>query len=283
MMADYILSAFADEAAPDLKGQMDACERNGIRHIEMRFIDTKSIADHTVQECREIRRQLDDRGFELSAMGSPYGKISIKDDFAAHLETFKRGLDLCHALRTSRIRMFSFYMPEGENPSDHRSQVMEQLAILAEEARKEGLTCCHENEKGIYGDTAERCADIARTLGGALSFVFDPANFVQCGQPVKEAYDTLEPHVLYLHVKDARHSDGVVLPAGEGDGDLPYVLDRFLQKPGEHILTLEPHLMAFPGFANLERPEEMAEKKAGGFAATNAAFDQACRALQQLL
>lgn len=282
-MSDYILSAFADEAAPDLKGQMDACERNGIRHIEMRFIDTKSIADHTVRECREIRRQLDDRGFELSALGSPYGKINIQDDFAAHLEKFKQGLELCHALRVSRIRMFSFYMPEGENPANYRSQVMEQLAILAQEARREDIVCCHENEKGIYGDTAARCVDIAHTLDGALSFVFDPANFVQCGQSVKEAYDALEPHVLYLHVKDARYSDGVVLPAGEGDGDLPYVLGRFLKKPGEHILTLEPHLMAFPGFADLERPEEITEKKAGGFAETNAAFDKACRALRQLL
>lgn len=280
-MAEYILSAFADEAAADLAGQMDACERNGMRHIEMRGVNGKSIADHTPQECREIRQRLDERGFALSALGSPYGKIGIREDFAPHLEKFKRGLELCHILGTSRIRMFSFYIPEGDDPAAHRSQVMERLGIMAQEARKEGLICCHENEKGIYGDTAARCEDIARTLGGDMPLVFDPANFVQCGQDVRKAYDLLAPYVLYLHIKDALRGDGQVVPAGEGDGDLPYLLSRFLQKPGGHILTLEPHLMAFPGFDELER--EKADKKQGGRRETDEAFDRACQALTRLL
>lgn len=279
-MADYTLSAFADEAAADLQGQMDACERNGFRHIEIRFIDARSIADHTVEECRDIRRQLDYRGFVLSALGSPYGKISIQDDFATHLEKFKHGLELCHTLQVSRIRMFSFYIPEGDDPAVHRSQVMEQLAILAEEAEKEEILCCHENEKGIYGDTIDRCADIARTLGDRMPFVFDPANFVQCGQSVRDAYDALEQQVLYLHIKDACQGDGTVVPAGEGDGDLPYVLSRFLQKPGEHLLTLEPHLMTFPGFGTLEADKQALE---GAFSSTDEAFDTACRALKTLV
>lgn len=280
-MADYTLSAFADEAAADLQGQMDACERNGFHHIEMRFVDTRSIVEHTVAECRDIRRQLDERGFELSALGSPFGKIRIQDDFAAHLEQFKRGLELCHVLNVSRIRMFSFYLPQGDDPAHHRSQVLEQLNALVEEAEREDILCCHENEKGIYGDTIDRCADIARALGERMPFVFDPANFVQCGLSVRAAYDALEEQVLYLHIKDARLSDGTVVPAGQGDGELPYLLSRFLQKPGDHLLTLEPHLMDFPGFGALEQGKEAIEGAA--FASTNDAFDTACRALKKLL
>lgn len=279
-MANYILSAFADEAAPHLQGQMDACERNGFHHIEMRFVNARNLVDHTPEECREIRRQMDERGFALSALGSPFGKINIHDDFAAHLEKFKHGMELCHILGTSRIRMFSFYLPEHDDPTIHRSQVMEQLAIMAEEAKKEDLLCCHENEKGIYGDNAERCLDIARTIGD-MPLVFDPANFVQCGQPVAQAYDLLAPHIAYLHIKDAVAADGHVVPAGEGDGDLSYVLERFLATPGEHILTLEPHLMAFPGFDSLEQNgESMGDN---GLSDTDRAFDRACKALQSLL
>ena len=281
-MTTYTLSAFADEAAADLQGQMNACEHNGFHHIELRFVNARSIVDHTVEECRDIRRQLDERGFELSALGSPFGKIGIRDDFAAHLEKFKQGLDLCHALRVSRIRMFSFYLPENEDPALYRSQVMEQLAIMAEEARKEELLCCHENEKGIYGDNAERCEDIVRTIGADnMPLVFDPANFVQCGQSVREAYDRLAPYIRYLHIKDAVKSDGRVVPCGEGDGDLPYVLKRFLHTPGDHLLTLEPHLMAFPGFNELE--QEAASIQDTAFTAQEEAFNTACAALKNLL
>lgn len=280
-MANYILSAFADEAAAGLQEQMDACERNGFRQIEMRFVNARNIVDHTPQECREIRRQLDERGFTLSALGSPFGKIGIHDDFAAHLDKFKRGLELCHILGATRVRMFSFYLPEGEDPATHRAQVMERLARMAEEAQKEEILCCHENEKGIYGDTAARCLDIARTIGQGMPLVFDPANLVQCGQSVKEAYDLLEPYIDYLHIKDARLSDGRVVPAGEGDGDLPYVLERYLGREGSHRMTLEPHLMAFPGFGSLEQEEVSIDEN--GLSDTGRAFDTACNALKKLL
>lgn len=280
-MANYILSAFADEASAPLQGQMNACERNGFHHIEMRFVNGRNLVDHTPDECREIRRQMDERGFSLSALGSPFGKIGIHDDFAAHLEKFKHGMELCHILGAKRIRMFSFYLPEQDDPAIHRSKVMEQLAIMAEEAKREGLLCCHENEKGIYGDNAERCLDIARTIGPDMPLVFDPANFIQCGQPVAAAYDMLAPYVAYMHIKDAVAADGHVVPAGEGDGELPYVLEKFLQTPGEHILTLEPHLMGFPGFDSLEQNgESMGDN---GLSDTDRAFDTACHALKKLL
>ena len=178
---------------------------------------------------------------------------------------------------------FLAFLEQYDWPGNVRQleNLMERLGIMAQEARKEGLICCHENEKGIYGDTAARCEDIALTLGGDMPLVFDPANFVQCGQDVRKAYDLLAPYVLYLHIKDALRGDGQVVPAGEGDGDLPYLLSRFLQKPGGHILTLEPHLMAFPGFDELER--EKADKKQGGRRETDEAFDRACQALARLL
>ncbi len=277
---NYTLSAFADEAAASLSAQMDACERNGFKQIEMRFVDGRNTVDHTPDECREIRCQLDARGFTLSALGSPFGKINIKDDFAAHMEKFKRGMELCHILGATRIRMFSFYLPEEDDPALYRGQVMEQLGVMVEAARAEDLLCCHENEKGIYGDTAERCWDIVQTLPG-LPLVFDPANFIQCGEDVAAAYDLLQESIAYLHIKDAKRADGGVVPAGEGDGALPYVLSRYLARPGEHLMTLEPHLMAFPGFSELEKENESIREST--LQGTNAAFDKACNALKKLL
>ena len=121
-------------------------------------------------------------------------------------------------------------------------------------AKGSGITLCHENEKGIYGDNAERCAEIHKTLP-ELRAVFDPANFVQCGQEAKSAWDQLSPYIEYLHIKDAL-TDGSVVPAGKGIGNVPYILQKY---HGE-ILTIEPHLSVFNGFDKLEHCEA-AERK----------------------
>ena len=57
-MSKFILSAFADEAAEDLKTQMDIMELNGISFIEMRNVNGKSIVRHTLDEVEEIKKSL---------------------------------------------------------------------------------------------------------------------------------------------------------------------------------------------------------------------------------
>ena len=92
------------------------------------------------------------------------------------------------------------------------------------------------------------CANFAAT--------FDPANFVQCGQPVMEAYRLLRPYIKYIHIKDAMFSDVRVVPAGCGDGEVDKLLDAVGADGYDGFLSLEPHLGDFAGFAGLERGEK---------------------------
>jgi len=175
------LSAFGDEISPDLKTQMDVLEEYDVKFIEMRGVDGKNLVKHTLDEVREIKKQLDDRGFGISAIGSPIGKIGITDDFGPHLDLFKHTLEVAGILETGYVRMFSFFMPEGSDPSVFRPEVMGRWEKFIEAARDTGLTLLHENEKDIYGDTAERCQDLLETMNcGYLMATFDPASFVQC-------------------------------------------------------------------------------------------------------
>ena len=41
-MPDFLLSAFSDESAPDLEGQIDALHRCGLKYMELRNIDGNS-------------------------------------------------------------------------------------------------------------------------------------------------------------------------------------------------------------------------------------------------
>ena len=58
---------------------------------------------------------LDDAGLAVWSMGSPIGKISLADEFAPHLDDFKRILEYADILGASRVRLFSFYPVAGES------------------------------------------------------------------------------------------------------------------------------------------------------------------------
>lgn len=279
-MTDFIISAFADESAPDLSGQLAALRRNGLRMIELRNIDGRSVVDFSDEELQNLHRELASCGISVSAMGSPIGKIDIHEDFAPHFARFQRAVRAAEILETTRIRMFSFFIPQGEKPENVREEVLQRLEIMCRYAEDHGVRCCHENEKGIYGDTVERVLDLHKALGDRMDGVFDPANFVQCGVNPHKAYPELAPYVSYLHVKDALRDTGAVVPAGQGDGCLPEILDAY-HCPGEtRILTVEPHLFDFGGLAALQT-EELKHKQT--YATPEEAFDTAVAQLKKIL
>ncbi len=236
----FILSAFADEAASSLDEQILAMKQNNIRFLEIRGVDGINIADITPQKAVEIRKKTDDASLGIWSLGSPFGKIGINEEFEPHLESFKRSIENAHILGAKNIRIFSFYGADSISP------VLSRLEKFIEAAKGSGITLCHENEKAIYGDTAPKCLEIHKALP-ELKAVFDPANFIQCGQNVKDAWDMLSPYVCYMHIKDAL-ADGSVVPAGKGIGNLEYLLGKYRGT----VLTIEPHLSIFSGRDKLE-------------------------------
>ncbi|MCM8901795.1 sugar phosphate isomerase/epimerase [Caldicoprobacter algeriensis] len=254
-MSKFILSAFADEIDPDLKVQMDVLEQHDIRYIEMRGVYGKNLVQYSLEEVKEIKKQLDDRGFKISAIGSPIGKIGILDDFEPHLELFKHTIEIAKILETDYIRMFSFYIPKGDDPAKYRDEVIRRWEEFIKAAEGTGLTLLHENEKGIYGDTAERCLDLLKTLDcDYVKLTFDPANFVQCDvETYPHAFNLLKSYIAYMHIKDALYSNHSVVPSGYGDGKVKEILTELYQMGYEGFLSIEPHLGNFVGFSELEQ------------------------------
>lgn len=279
MFEKIILTGFADEIAPELDIQMQVLEKLNMNHIEMRGVEGRSFVEYTEAEAREIKKRLDDRGFSLSAIGSPIGKIRISEKFEPHMELFRHTVELAHIMDTPNIRMFSFYGPEGGSPMAYREKVMEQLGQFADYAASNDVVLLHENEKGIYGEMAEGCLDIMKQFYGAhFKAVFDFANFVQARQDTLEAYELLKPYIAYIHVKDARWEDGSVVPAGFGDGNVELILKRLKETGYGGYLSLEPHLSEFVGFSALEK-----DGKPGGKLSGEEAFTLAHDSLLKLL
>lgn len=271
--------AFADEASSSLDGQIRAMCRNGLAGLEIRGVDGENVSVITPKKAGEIRKKLDDHGLVTWSIGSPIGKIPIDGDFAAHTEVFRHTLEIAQILGAANLRMFSFYLPK-EQAADHRSQVIDQLGQLLDISRGSGVSLCHENEKGIYGDTADRCLDLHQTLP-ELKGIFDPANYVQCGEDTLRGWKMLKPYIHYLHIKDAL-PDGSVVPSGKGSGNVPAIVRDYLRCGGS-ALTLEPHLTVFDGLKDLECPGDTSIIGTYTYPSADAAFDAACQALRDIL
>jgi sugar phosphate isomerase/epimerase len=251
------LSGFADEISPDPGEQLAVLAAEGITHLELRSAWSVNVADLGDTELASFGKALDGAGVHVSAIGSPIGKIPIGAPLAPELDRMRRIADVAAALRTTIVRVFSFFIPEGEPPELHRQQVIDRMRALADIAEERGVVLAHENEKEIYGDRPQRCADVIETVGSpALQATFDAANFVQCGvRPHDEAYGLLRPYLVYLQVKDALAATGEVVPAGQGDGQVRETLAALRDSGFEGYLSLEPHLATAGRFGGFSGPE----------------------------
>ena len=270
------LSAFADEISADPTEQLDCLADNGIRHVEFRSIFGTNVMDLTDKQHHEFRNLLKSRGVSLSAIGSPIGKIAITDPFEPHLEKFHRALELAEFYKARLVRIFSYYLPAGEPPAKFRDEVMRRMEAKAKIAETEGSLLVLENERGIYGDTADRVLDILETIDNpSLGHAFDPANYLEVGQPIDEAWKLLKDRVVHFHVKDFDEQTRKFVPAGEGHGKIVECIADAVSRGFEGFCTLEPHLLIAEkshGFTGPERFGDAARALKNGLSERMVAF-----------
>ncbi len=251
-------SAFADEIAADLKTQMDVCEAHGVKCIDVRGIDKTNVSAFTVEQARDYRKQMDDRGFSVPCIGSPIGKIRIDEPFAPHLELLKHCFEVAGAFGAKYVRIFSFYPPKGGRIADRRRQVMDQMAAMARAAEDADLVLLHENESDIYGEKPDGVKDIFATVQSeSLQGIFDPANFVSAGvAPYDEGWTQgLAELTHYFHIKDKTPGAKTCVPAGQGAGQIRQTLADARKRGFDGYLTLEPHMAAAGQFSGFTGPD----------------------------
>ena len=277
-MAKFLISAFADEASEDLDLQIAALKRNGVRCIEPRSVNGNMVKK-TDEELEEIAKKLRDNGISLSSLGSPIGKFSIDEDFEIHMEEFRRAIRACEILGTKNMRMFSFFV-EPERYAECRDEVIRRLKIMLEEAKKHGITLCHENESKIYGQNPPEVKDLLTALP-ELKGIFDAANFIRNKQDSIEGFEATLPSLEYIHVKDAVAETRAILPAGMGEGKYDEVIDRTDKATDKLIyLTVEPHLFKFIGYDKIDKTSLNIGMH---FETSDEAFDFAVTKLKEVL
>jgi sugar phosphate isomerase/epimerase len=254
----FILSGFADEISPDPAEQLAVLAAENISHLELRSVWSVNVADLGDAELARFRAAADAAGVRVSAIGSPIGKIPVAAPLGPELDRMRRVADVAGELGTTIVRVFSFFIPPGETPERYREPVIDRMRALTAVAQERGLVLAHENEKEIYGDRPQRCADLIESVNSpALRATFDAANFVQCGvRPHDEAYGLLRPYLVYLQVKDALAATGEVVPAGQGDGQVRETLAALRDSGFEGFASLEPHLALAERFGGFSGPAD---------------------------
>jgi sugar phosphate isomerase/epimerase len=271
-LAKFAISAFGDEIADDLSEQLRILRDLQIGALDLRAAWGKKLLQFDKDDINAVRNTCAEQGMAVSCIGSPIGKSPIVDPIEQELSNLLRIFRIGDAVGTRRVRVFSFY-PRDRSTNAHYDQHVDEavsrLTTLVSMAQRDGFTLLLENEKGIVGDTIQRCHAILSGLDSVhVRFLWDPANFVQVGEakPTDDGWASLGPFVGYVHIKDAVSSDGSIRPAGEGDGQVGALLTKLRQAGYRGYLALEPHLAVaghsggFSGADGMERAVDALRK-----------------------
>jgi sugar phosphate isomerase/epimerase len=253
----WTLSGFSDEISPDPREQCEVASGLGLKYVEIRSAWNVNILDLDEDQLATLQQTLKEFDLSVSSIGSPIGKIGVDENFAPHLERMRHAAEVARRLDAPYIRIFSFFIPAGDDPDAHREEVLRRMRALTEVAEQYDVVLLHENEKDIYGDIPRRCRDIVTSVDSPrLRLAWDAANFVQVGvRPFTEGYALLRPYVDYIQIKDARLADASVVVAGAGDGEVVETIRALRDDGFDGFFSLEPHLAdynASGGFSGAE-------------------------------
>lgn len=259
----FRVSAFGDEVHPDFETQLEVFAQEGFDFLDLRSVDNTNIVDLDESTRLGLRDALAECDISVPVIGSPVGKVDVTggaersatrsaterevDSFEDHLSRLEKAIRIAGEFDAEYVRVFSYYVPEGNDPEEYRDEIVRRFERKVELAAEADVTLLHENVSGIYGESPARLRDLLTSIDSPhFRAIFDAANFYKSGaRPFPDALLQLVEYVDSVHVKDARRTDeGTVemVPLGEGDVDLPAILSALHARGFDGWLSLEPHL-----------------------------------------
>jgi sugar phosphate isomerase/epimerase len=270
------LTGFADEAAPDIEGQIRATQELGWQFLEARDVDGANIHDIPQAKFEEVLGKFQDAGVEVNCFGSAianWGK-QISDPFDVTLEEVARAIPRMQRLGTKLIRIMSYAVLRYRDTDDQMEEErFRRLRILQQRFADAGITAVHENCMNYGGMSWQHTRRLVENVPG-LKLAFDTGNPVFSQDRAKpkpyprqsawEFYRHVKEHIVYVHVKDGRfvaESEGLFPEVeytfpGEGDGDVRRILADLLESGYDGGLSIEPHLAVVPHDRSVTSPQE---------------------------
>jgi sugar phosphate isomerase/epimerase len=262
-----------DELDDDLERAIVIARELGIDTVELNQLWGRNVVELADTEIARARRIITDAGMSVTAIDPPCFKLCSVDslqrgrvlddpEIVDHFRVLDRALLLAQRFSAPFVRVFAFRrsgmvdfgnpsprLPEGGRiPAETLERVSEALGEAARRAEAVGITLALENVRSCWANTGVNTAKIlAAVASPALQALWDPGNdFVSGGMPYPDGYEAVRPHVVHLHVKDARVIDastGLTRWEAIGDGEIDYQgqLRALLEDDYEGVVSLETH------------------------------------------
>ena len=239
----FTISGFGDEIAADPAEQLDALVGMGIRHLDLRGAWDRNVLEFSDADVAAMQAALAARDVRVATIASPVGKSSIAEAADYELGRLDTAIRLAHAFETPLIRVFSYYH-EGISYEHCRDEVIARLGAWAQRAESGGVILLLENEGDLWGDTPDRLVDIFTSVNSpSLRLTLDTGNFASLGiASYDDAYVKLSAWLSHIQIKDVQAVAHKVVPAGQGDGQIPQLLAAVQRDGYRGYLSLEPHL-----------------------------------------
>jgi sugar phosphate isomerase/epimerase len=242
MSVGFKLGAFSDDLASDFAVAAQLGAQAGLDGLAVRYVGGRNIKDLDADEVRLIKRQADEHGLEISAVGSPYGRDFYLDDDNAQRDAERllaKMIRDAEILDTELIRVFTLWLP-GQEPlpewrrrpayPDCLDQLVDRLTPSVRMAERAGVTLMLELEGASYvGQVGEARALMERLDSRAVALCWDVCNGWWSGEnPWPDGY----AHAQQVRIVDVQFKDVPADPADPsrpmfdrvvvGQGDVPY-------------------------------------------------------------
>lgn len=276
------LTGISDEAGGPIEAQIRAHKELGWNTIEARFVKMGNAANGSIHEIPQaafdqFADQLDAAGISVCGVGSTIGNWahSINDAFEITEAEMGRCIKRMKRLGSKIVRVMSYSILEDDKEEEHEDQNKEErfrrMNIIKNTFESAGITPVHENCMNFGGMSIKHALELQENVPG-MKWVFDTGNPVFNADRAKERpyprqdawdfYEAIKPHIVHVHIKDARWEGDkcIFTMPGEGDGHVEKILTDLHKSGYDGYLSIEPHVAAV--FHATNEPDEDPEAKA---------------------
>ena len=260
------LTGFADEASRDLALQIKATKDLGWKYIETRFIGDRFFADISDEEFERVCAMLEESGIRFNCYGSGvanWSRLPRSDkDFEETKAELLRAIPRMKRLGIGMIRGMSFKVAPDEqfDSPELESIIFRKVGELVKICEDNGIIYGHENCANYAGQSFKHTLKLLDNVRSPnLKLIFDTGNpcftFRRIGNPpyplqsAREFYENVREFICHVHIKDAVsviNPDGTVTTtykyAGEGNGDIPWIVTDLLKRGYDGGFSMEPHI-----------------------------------------
>jgi sugar phosphate isomerase/epimerase len=252
------LGVITDEISEDFDHVLAVCKELGIRTLELRSIWNKSVVDHDDEALQKIKTAVDDGGFTVVSIASPFLKTHLSGEAAPAAgnthsagnatrsqqgDVLARTLHAAEVFDAPIVRTFSFW--RVEDPESVRDDILGELTQATETVRAAGRLLALENEHACnIGSGEEAKWYLDRIPDKTFGLIWDPGNEAAMGlNPIPGGYNAVKDRIHHVHLKDSVSFEvgSGFTTIGEGSIDYATQFKMLMQDGYTGAMSIETH------------------------------------------